>query len=512
MPAESPRRKPAKPARAGQPAKPARAGQPARASQPAKPARTTGQSGKPDRAAQPGRPAKPAGTVGRSSQPARTAQPGRSATPAKPARSAGAAQVGSPARSASPQRPVTPTGGRPQRAERPDRPAAPRQPRGRSDERSAGRPGGSGARRSTGAPRDTTDRRPDRPRTTGGAHPARDPNAAHAPRPAVSGGRPSRPATSDERPRRPRPPVPRSGDGAAPRPASRSDGGAPRPPASRTPSSLDRTPGAPPRSDRTPRTPASRAGAPVRPGRPAGAPPRRPSADERAARPPRPTGPALPPDADPRLLPGDARRDLRALLPATADTVAAHLVAAGQLLDEDPAAAYEHAKFAKSLAGRIGSVREAAGVTAYAAGDYAAALTDLKAARRITGLPDHLPLVADCERALGRPERALDVANDPERASLDRAAQVELKIVVSGARRDLGQPDAAVLALQGPELDSDAVEPWTLRLWYAYADALLAAGRTDDAVTWFTAAATVDDEGETDAEERLAALSRPAEG
>ncbi len=226
----------------------------------------------------------------------------------------------------------------------------------------------------------------------------------------------------------------------------------------------------------------------------------------RTPRPARPSGPALPPEADPRLLPSDVRRELRPLQDAVADRVAAHLVAAGQLLDEDPAAAYEHAKAAKALAGRIGSVREAVGVTAYAAGDYAAALADLKAARRITGLPDHLPLLADCERALGRPERALAVAADPDRDRLDRAARVELAIVVSGARRDLGQPDAAVLALQGRELDGDTVEEWTPRLWYAYADALLAAGRPADAVQWFTAVAAIDEVGETDAAERLAAL------
>jgi tetratricopeptide (TPR) repeat protein len=157
-------------------------------------------------------------------------------------------------------------------------------------------------------------------------------------------------------------------------------------------------------------------------------------------------------------------------------------------------------------------VREAVGVTAYRAGDFAAALTELKAARRITGQPDQLPLLADCERALGRPDRALAVVADPDRARLDRAARVELTIVAAGARRDLGQPDAAVLALQGAELDSDAVEEWTVRLWYAYADALLAAGRRDDAITWFTAAATVDEEGETDADERLTELTRPGAG
>lgn len=248
-------------------------------------------------------------------------------------------------------------------------------------------------------------------------------------------------------------------------------------------------------------TPTRRSG-PPRPGAP------RPARTERPERPARPVGPALPDDADPKLLPGDVRRELRGLPDPTADTIAAHLVAAGLLIDEDAAAAYEHAKYAKTLASRVGAVREAVGVTAYGAGDYATALAELKAARRITGLADHLPLMADCERALGHPEKALAYATDPERAKLDRGSQVELAIVVSGARRDLGQPDAAVLALQGKDLDSDAVEPWTVRLWYAYADALLAAGRTDDALHWFGAVAAIDEDDETDAAERVAEITR----
>ncbi|HVF05843.1 MAG TPA: hypothetical protein VNA20_13455, partial [Frankiaceae bacterium] len=228
--------------------------------------------------------------------------------------------------------------------------------------------------------------------------------------------------------------------------------------------------------------------------------------DDRPERPARPVGPALPPDADPELLPREVRRELRGIPDPAVEKIAAHLVAAGRLVDDDPAAAYEHAKYAKTLATRVGAVREAVGVTAYRAGDYGAALTELKAARRITGIADHLPLLADCERALGHPDKALAYASDPGRETLDRPSQVELTIVLAGARRDLGQPEAAVLALQGPELDSDVVEPWTVRLWYAYADALLAAGRREEAGTWFTAVAAIDEDEETDAEERLAGL------
>lgn len=176
------------------------------------------------------------------------------------------------------------------------------------------------------------------------------------------------------------------------------------------------------------------------------------------------------------------------------------------LLTEDPAAAYKHAMFAKAFGGRIGVVREAAGIAAYNAQEFSVALAELRAARRITGDFAHLPLMADCERALGRPDRALTMLNDPDAKRLPKASQVELAIVCAGARRDMGQADAAVVALQGPDLDSDAVTDWSVRLWYAYADALVAAGRTADARHWFEAVASIDDDEVTDAVDRLQSL------
>jgi tetratricopeptide (TPR) repeat protein len=187
--------------------------------------------------------------------------------------------------------------------------------------------------------------------------------------------------------------------------------------------------------------------------------------------------------------------------------VARHLVAAGLLLDTDPDLARLHAQAAQSRAGRLAVVREACGLAAYATGDYAAARTHLQAARRIGGIGAGLAVLADCERALGHPERALDVATTPDAHGLEPAERVELAIVVSGARRDLGQPGAAVAVLEGPDLDSEVVAPWTPRLWYAYAEALLAAGRTHEAGRWFTATAAIDDDGQTDAHERAATLA-----
>jgi tetratricopeptide (TPR) repeat protein len=179
-------------------------------------------------------------------------------------------------------------------------------------------------------------------------------------------------------------------------------------------------------------------------------------------------------------------------------------------MDEDPAAALEHARTARALGARLAVVREGAGLAAYAAGEFREAAAEIRAHRRMSGSPEHLAVLADCERALGRPERALAMLEDPDVGRLEPASRVELLIVASGARRDLGDAAAAVALLEIAELDSPTVRPWTSRLWYAYADALLAAGRQEDAVRWFTAVHAID-EGETDADERLAALTGATE-
>jgi tetratricopeptide (TPR) repeat protein len=214
----------------------------------------------------------------------------------------------------------------------------------------------------------------------------------------------------------------------------------------------------------------------------------------------------LPDDVEPQMLDVDARKELRTLSRETSDLVARHLVMTGRLLDDDAEQALAHARAARALAGRVGVVREAAGLAAYAAGEWAEALSDLRAARRITGEAAHLAVCADCERALGRPERALAYAEDPDVAGLPQEQRVELIIVLAGARRDLGQQDAAVLVLQEPARRTTDKRPWAARLWYAYADALLDAGRQVDAAEWFVRAAAVDVDGETDAGDRLLEL------
>ena len=82
-------------------------------------------------------------------------------------------------------------------------------------------------------------------------------------------------------------------------------------------------------------------------------------------------------------------------------------MAAGLLIDSEPKTAYEHTLAARARASRLAVVREAVGEAAYAAGEYTEALAELRAAKRMNGAQDYVAIMADCERALGRPDRAL---------------------------------------------------------------------------------------------------------
>ncbi len=173
---------------------------------------------------------------------------------------------------------------------------------------------------------------------------------------------------------------------------------------------------------------------------------------------------------------------------------------------EDPDQALQYAKKARGLAARVGVVRETCAIAAYQAGDWTAALAEFRAARRLTGRASYLPLMADCERALGRLDRALDLVTGADARVADQATRIELRIVESGIRRDQGLLDAAVVALQGPELTGERIKPEYARLYYAYADALLQAGREEEARNWFGRAASADVDDDTDAAERYEEL------
>lgn len=224
-------------------------------------------------------------------------------------------------------------------------------------------------------------------------------------------------------------------------------------------------------------------------------------------RPPRVREPEIPEDIDGRELDRAVWTELRTLSKENAEGVARHLVAVSRFLEEeDLDRALAHAQTASRRAGRVAAVREALGIVHHRRGEWAKALAEYRTARRLSGSDHVLPQMADCERGLGRPERAIALAATPEAARLARHDRAELAIVVSGARRDLGQVDAAVLELRDLAQSTRAQQPGAARLYYAYADALLASGDEAGAREWFSRAVEVDRALETDASERLAEL------
>jgi len=223
----------------------------------------------------------------------------------------------------------------------------------------------------------------------------------------------------------------------------------------------------------------------------------RTSADRTGSRPPRPRtdgegvdrprhdDPPIPETVAANQLDRVARGELKTLSKDNADWVARHLVMAGTLIDEDPELAHKHALAASRRAGRIAVVRESVGITAYATGQFELALRELRTYRRLSGRDDQLPLMVDSERGIGRPEKALELGRSVPRASLDAAVQVALAIAMSGARLDLGQPEAALTELQIPQLDPERAFSWSPALFDAYATVLEDLGRSEEAEQWW---------------------------
>lgn len=143
-----------------------------------------------------------------------------------------------------------------------------------------------------------------------------------------------------------------------------------------------------------------------------------------------------------------ARRRLMSLNKENSNRVARHLAYAGEMMDIDPEVAYQHASAAYQRAARIDIVREALGLTAYVTGRYSEALRELRTYRRMSDDFSHVPLEADSERGLGRPEKALRFIEGIPLNRLNPEAKVELAIVTSGARAETGDSEGGLSVLE----------------------------------------------------------------
>lgn len=216
------------------------------------------------------------------------------------------------------------------------------------------------------------------------------------------------------------------------------------------------------------------------------------------------TDPDLPSDIDITDLDPSVLQDLSSLSKENSEAVAKHLIMAATWLDDDPQLSLRHARAAKDRAGRVSVAREMNGIAAYRAGEWKEALAELRAARRISGGPGLLAVMADCERGIGRPEKAIELWRSDDAKELAPEDAIELAIVAAGARLDMGQADSAVVTIQRAQPNKDDTGVAACRLSYAYANALLEAGRKDEAKEWFQHATDIDEGDWTDAAERLA--------
>lgn len=159
----------------------------------------------------------------------------------------------------------------------------------------------------------------------------------------------------------------------------------------------------------------------------------------------------------------------------------------------------------KHLALRAPSIREFLGLTYYAQGRWKEAARELAAFRRLTGSTAQNHLIADCYRAMGRPEKSLEYTDEVSRKAVGDEVFYEVQIVAAGATADLGHVEHAIARLEKLDLEPKTAAEHHLRAWYVLADLLERAGRFTQAKTWFEAVAT-SDPGLTDADERAQKL------
>ncbi len=182
------------------------------------------------------------------------------------------------------------------------------------------------------------------------------------------------------------------------------------------------------------------------------------------------------------LLPEIAREITQVAHFGSAPKVKQLLVAAGEALEAgDHQAAIDAMIEAKVKAPRSVYVREMLGLSYYHLGMWREAARELAAFRRMSDRRDRDPEFADCERALGRPEKAVDVLADITAQDLPEDVVIEGLVVAAGALRDLERFDDAVRVLEQGPVPKQNPEPHHLRLYYALADALERVGRRADA-------------------------------
>ena len=196
----------------------------------------------------------------------------------------------------------------------------------------------------------------------------------------------------------------------------------------------------------------------------------------------RPGEPKMPKGIEWSMLSTDDRERLRGLSKEHAENIGLHILAAYTLEEKDPELALEHAKWVAHQASRIDFARETLAFVAYRQGDYKLALREFRTAFRMNGFLDYLPFIADCERGMGEPKKAIETAMSDDAKYLRGESKAEMFLVYAGALGDLELWDKAIEIVHTLGRSKGLAGEYRMRAVQAEQYFLEQAGRSDEAV------------------------------
>lgn len=196
----------------------------------------------------------------------------------------------------------------------------------------------------------------------------------------------------------------------------------------------------------------------------------------------RPGEPKMPKGIEWSMLSTDDRERLRGLSKEHAENIGLHILAAYTLEERDPELALEHAKWVAHQASRIDFARETLAFVAYRQGDYKLALREFRTAFRMNGFLDYLPFIADCERGMGEPKKAIETAMSDDAKYLRGESKAEMFLVYAGALGDLELWDKAIEIVHTLGRSKGLAGEYRMRAVQAEQYFLEQAGHSDEAV------------------------------
>ena len=196
----------------------------------------------------------------------------------------------------------------------------------------------------------------------------------------------------------------------------------------------------------------------------------------------RPGEPKMPKGIEWSMLSTDDRERLRGLSKDHAENIGLHILAAYTLEERDPELALEHAKWVAHQASRIDFARETLAFVAYRQGDYKLALREFRTAFRMNGFLDYLPFIADCERGMGEPKKAIETAMSDDAKYLRGESKAEMFLVYAGALGDLELWNKAIEIVHTLGRSKGLAGEYRMRAVQAEQYFLEQAGRSDEAV------------------------------